>query len=269
MAPLSPLPRRSSTPQGDGHRWVSMGPMSLWYALIWGGVTSGSLYIGEALAGPMKNAHRLTGVIMGFGAGTLLSAVAYELIPETTISQGPGIGVGFLAGALAYFVADLIIDSNGGADRQQIRTDHEEGSGAAMFLGALLDGLPEALILGISLALGDAVSLAFVSAVFVSNIPQGIAGTHSLKAAGYSDRHVFAMWTGLTALATAFAGAGFLLGDAHPGTSLYASAFAAGAVLVMLADSMMPEAFRHGGRQVGLFTVVGYLAAAALATGQG
>jgi ZIP family zinc transporter len=201
---------------------------------------------------------------MGFGAGTLLSAIAYELIPESNLEYGPGIAIAFLIGALTYYVADWLIDHRGGADRQKIGGGEPEGSGVAMFLGALLDGLPESLILGITLAAGGRISLAFVTSVFVSNIPQGVAGTTSLKEAGYTDRHVFGMWTALTVASAGMAALGFVLADATHIQGLFAEAFAAGAVLTMLADSMMPEAFRHGGRPVGLLTVLGFLLAGAL-----
>jgi ZIP family zinc transporter len=236
-------------------------------ALLWGAFTSASLYIGQALAGPMKNAHRATGLVMGFGAGTLLSAVAYELIPASSFGNGPGIVTWFAFGALAYFVGDRLVDKGGGSDRVDIN-GAAGGSGVAMFLGALLDGIPEAFILGITLGLGDAISVAFVVAVFVSNIPQGLAGTVSLKAAGYTDRTVFLMWTGLTVACAASSLGGFLMGDRVAHQGLYAEAFAAGAVLTMLADSMMPEAFENGGKLVGLLTVAGYLIAAVLSVTQ-
>ena len=133
-----------------------------------------------------------------------------------------------------------------------------------MFLGALLDGLPEAFILGVGIALGGGISVAFVVAVFVSNVPQGTAGTISLREAGTSNRTIATMWGSLTAACAVAAAIGFVLGDQIPHNGLYAQAFAAGAVLVMLADSMMPEAFEHGGRSVGLLTVLGYLVAAVL-----
>jgi ZIP family zinc transporter len=254
--------------------------MSVWAAVFWGGFTSASLYLGQLLAGPMARAHRAIGLVMGFGAGTLLSAVAYELIPESSFEQGLAMGVWFLLGALTYFIADTIIDARGGKNRQRIshhhasrsgtvQTDQAAGTGVAMFLGALLDGIPEAFILGVGIGLGGSLSIAFVTAVFVSNVPQGVAGTTSLEAAGYTGRHVFGMWTGLTIACAAAAGGGYVLADALPDQGLYASAFAAGAVLSMLADSMMPEAFKHGGRAVGLLTVVGYLVAAALSVAGG
>jgi ZIP family zinc transporter len=238
--------------------------VSVWSALLWGGLTSASLYIGEWLADPLSRDNRKTGMIMGFGAGTLLAAVAYELIPESSLDQGLGIGIGFLLGALTYYVCDLIVDQRGGADRQDIDGGEGTGSGAAMFVGALLDGLPEAFVLGIGLALGGGVSVAFVTAVFVSNIPQGVAGTTSLKAAGYTGRHVFWMWTALTVTCAIAAGSGFLLADKVPDQGLWVEAFAGGAVLTMLANSMMPEAFEHGGKTVGLLTVLGFFVAGGL-----
>ncbi len=239
--------------------------MNIWAALLWGAFTSASLYIGQALAGPLEHRDQITGLVMGFGAGTLLSAVAYELIPESSLAHGLGIGLGFLFGAITYYVADRIIDQSGGANRQDIGGgEPAPGSGAAMFLGALLDGIPESFILGITIASGTGVSVAFVVAVFVSNIPQGVAGTSALKKAGSSSRHIFGMWTALTIASAISAGIGYTLGNTQHLTGLYAEAFAAGAVLTMLANSMMPEAFENGGALVGLVTVVGYLLAAAL-----
>ena len=240
--------------------------MSVWTAVAWGGATSASLYIGEALARPFGKARRLTGLVMGFGAGTLLSAIAYQLIPRENL--GWLVGLWFVVGALAYYVGDRLVDRRGGHDRQRIDGGPGGGSGAAMFIGALLDGLPEAFILGIGIAAGGAVSVAFVTAVFVSNIPQGVAGTTSLRTAGHTNRQIFGMWTGLTTACAVVAGAGFLMADGLGNGSLYAEVFAAGAVLTMLSDSMVPEAFEHGGRTVGLVTVAGYLVAAALTVAQ-
>src|SRR5262249_39390262 len=154
-----------------------------------------SLFAGQALAVPLEHRDDLTGIIMGFGAGTLLSAVAYELVPETSLTHGFGVGIAFLLGAVTYFVADRIIDRAGGADRQDIGGDEAAGgSGIAMFLGALLDGIPEAFILGITVAAGTGISVAFVAAVFISNIPQGVAGTSALTKAGATRRHITRMW---------------------------------------------------------------------------
>jgi len=238
--------------------------MSVWQAFAWGGLSSSALYIGQALAGPLEREQRVTGLVMGFGAGTLLSAIAYELVPAANLQRGLGVGIAVLLGALVYYTADRVVDGWGGAERQDIAGGAERGSGAAMFLGALLDGVPEAFILGTGLALGGSISVAFVTAVFVSNVPQGIAGTTSLKAAGHSGRRIFWMWTALTLASAVVAAAGFLVAELVHAQGTYAEAFAAGAVLTMLANSMMPEAFEHGGRTVGLVTVLGFLVAGAL-----
>jgi ZIP family zinc transporter len=244
--------------------------MSVWTAIAWGAATSASLWLGQALARPMSRAPRVTGLVMGFGAGTLLSAIAYQLVPRTSLDNDAVIvALGLLAGALVYYGVDRILDRTGGADRQRIRPEPSAGgTSLAMFLGALLDGVPESLVLGIGIAAGGSVSAAFVMAVLVSNIPQGVAGTASLAAAGHGQRRIFLLWGGLTVACAITAGAGFLIGDGIGRGGSVVEAFAAGAVLMVLADSMIPEAYTHGGRAVGLATVAGYLAATALASDQ-
>src|SRR3954447_1653987 len=238
-------------------------------ALFWGLFSSASLYIGQLLAEPLGKSQRAVGLMMGFGAGTLLSAVAYELVPESSLSHVWRIGIAFLAGALVYYVGDRIVERSGGGHRQTLEEGSGEGgSGLAMFLGALLDGIPEAFILGLTLALGGSISVAFLAAVFVSNIPQGLAGTTSLQEAGSSMRRVFWMWTGLTVACGMASLLGYAVARQVQDAGLLAEGFAGGAVMVMLADSMMPEAFHHGGRVVGLLTVVGFLVAGVLTVAQ-
>lgn len=234
-------------------------------ALFWGAFSSAALFLGQWLARPLGRSERATGLMMGFGGGTLLAAVAYELIPENHLTDGWQIIAWSLIGALAYYVGDRIVDGSGGEARQSVgRGQAEGGSGMAMFLGALLDGIPEAVVLGLGLALGGEISLAFLAAIFVSNVPQGLAGTTSLQEAGTSDRRIAVMWGLLTAACGAASLLGYVVADnlRHVGT--YTSAFAGGAVLMMLADSMIPESYRHGGRLTGILTVVGFLVAGVL-----
>lgn len=242
--------------------------MSVWAALLWGAFSSASLFLGQVLARPLQPHVKVTGLLMGFGAGTMLSAIAYELVPLSSLGNGPGVAVAFLLGALVYYVSDRVVDDRGGQQRAAIDVDETDvqrsGSGAAMFLGAVLDGVPEAFILGIGIALGGAVSVAFVAAVFISNVPQGAAGTIALRDAGTPVRTITVMWGLLTTVSAVVAATGYIVGDSLPDQGLYAQLFAAGALLVMLADSMMPEAFQHGGRSVGLMTVLGYGAATVL-----
>ncbi len=232
-------------------------------AAWWGGLASASLLVGYALS--MRGlSNRTIGMVMGIGAGALLSAIAYELIPESMVA-GWGTVLALALGALAFFAGDWLIDHRGGAARKAIASQEPAGSGAAIFIGTLLDNVPESIILGMSLALGGAINVAFLAAVFVSNLPEGVAGSINLAAAGYSRRSVLWMWILLVLVSAASAGLGYVAAHALPGIDgRYAQAFAAGAMLTMLSDAMMPEAFEHGGKLVGLFTVFGFLAAALL-----
>jgi len=233
-------------------------------AIGWGGVAAATLLIGYFIA-RRGLSKRAIGNVMGIGAGALISAIAYELIPESNF-YGGGIAVTFCLGAIIYFVADWIVDHQGGADRKDIAGDQAGGSGASIFIGTLLDGVPESIILGMSLALGGAINVAFLAAVFVSNLPEGVAGSLNLEAVGHSRRSIFWMWMALVIISAASAGLGYLMIQWLPGADgRYAQTFAAGAMLTMLADSMMPEAFEHGGKLVGIFTVMGFFVAAMLA----
>jgi len=233
-------------------------------AFLWGGIAAASLLIGYVLSGRGLS-NRSIGIVMGFGAGALISAIAYELVPESAL-VGWGMLVAFALGALAFFLGDWLVDRRGGENRKNIAGHQGDSSGAAIFIGTLLDNVPESIVLGMSIVGGGSVSLAFLAAVFVSNLPEGVAGSINLEAAGHSRRSIFWMWLILVIVSAACAGLGYALIRWLPGVDgLYTQAFAAGAMLTMLADAMMPEAFEHGGMLVGLFTVLGFIAAATLA----
>jgi zinc transporter, ZIP family len=232
-------------------------------AILWGGFAAAALLVGYLLANRGLS-NRTIGMIMGFGAGALLSAIAYELVPESALGGG-GMAVAFCFGALVFFGADWWIDHRGGADRKDI-TGGQVGSGSAIFIGTLLDNIPESIILGMGLALGGAINVAFLAAVFISNLPEGVAGTANLVASGRSRRSVFWVRFVLVIISALCAGLGYLIILWLPAADgRIAQAFAAGAMLTMLADAMMPEAFEHGGKLVGILTVMGFLVAAILA----
>jgi len=232
---------------------------------MWGALAAVALLIGAAVVFLHKPSERITGMVMGFGSGTLISAIAYELIPDSTLGKGAGMALAFLIGALTFFVGNWLIERSGGANRKDLTGGEESGAGMAIFLGTLLDGVPESMILGIGLGLGGSVSIAFLFAVFISNIPEGIAGTVSLQTEGHSRRNIILMWSSLLIAAAIAAGLGyFLTKQTNVIEGVYLQAFAAGAMLTMLADTMMPEAFKHGGKIVGLLTVLGFLVAAIL-----
>ena len=235
-------------------------------AILWGGLAAASLLVGFYLASRGLS-NRTIGVIMGFGAGALLSALAYELVPESALGGG-FMGIAFFLGALTFFGADRWVDRRGGADRKDIAGE-QKGSGSAIFIGTLLDNIPESIVLGMGLVLGGAINLAFLVAVFISNLPEGVAGTLNLASAGRSRRTIFWMWLMLVIISAACAGLGYIIVTLLPGANgRIAQAFAAGAMLTMLADAMMPEAFEHGGKLVGIMTVMGFLVAAILAVMQ-
>ena len=235
-------------------------------AILWGGLAAASLLIGYLLSA-RNLTNRTIGMIMGFGAGALLSAIAYELVPESALGGG-GMAVAFCLGAITFFAADWWIDHRGGADRKDI-TGEKTGSGEAIFIGTLLDNVPESIILGMSLAIGGAVNIAFLVAVFISNLPEGVAGSLNMEAAGRSRRNIFWMWLSLVVISAFCAGFGYLLIQWLPAAEgMFSRAFAAGAMLTMLADAMMPEAFEHGGKLVGILTVMGFLVASILAVWQ-
>ena len=222
-------------------------------ALLWGLLAAGSLLIGQLLASPLGHAKRTVGLMMAFGAGTLISAVGYELIPEENLQLGWEVGAMFLLGALVYYGGARLVDRGG-------------SSGVALFLGALLDGIPESFILGLGLALGGSISVAFLAAVLLSNIPEGLAGTVDMRDAGVGERRVTLMWTSLTAVCGVVSMAGFLVADHLNRAGELSSAFAGGAVLTMLADSMVPESYERAGRVAGLLTVLGFLVAGVLSS---
>jgi ZIP family zinc transporter len=230
-------------------------------AFAWGLLAASSLLLGGVVALRVRVGPRLLGLIMAFGAGVLISAVAYELVEEAfSTSGGSGaVALGLAAGALTFFAGDVVIDRLGGAQRKSMAGPPEEGSPLAIVLGIVLDGIPESVVIGLTLLHGGAVSAAMLAAVFLSNLPEALSATVGLTLSGWRQRTVLGLWA-LVALVSALASlAGYaLFGDASPEALAFVLSFAAGAILTMLADTMMPEAFEHGGKLVGLATTLGF-----------
>ena len=236
-------------------------------ALFWGLFAASSLLVGGALALLLPIRERVLGWIMAFGAGVLIAAVAYELVEEAfqTAESNGTIGLGLAAGALTFFVGDVIVDRMGGSERKSMRRAGA-GSALAIVLGIVLDGIPESAVIGLGLLEGQGVSVAVIAAVFLSNLPEAVAATTGLKAGGWAPRKIMGLWT-LVALVSGLASLlGYALFDsAGPDALAFVLAFAGGAILTMLADTMMPEAYEHGGKLVGLLTTLGFGLAFALA----
>jgi len=238
-------------------------------ALFWGLFAASSLIVGGGIALLLPVSERILGLIMAFGAGVLISAVAYELVAEAfdTAAGSGSLALGLAAGALTFFLGDALIDGMGGDKRKSMNQAPGAGSALAIVLGIVLDGIPESAVIGLGLLNGTGVSVAVIAAVFLSNLPEAIAATTGLRRGGWAPRKITALWV----LVTVVSGLASLLGYAlfdSAGTSALAFvlAFAAGAILTMLADTMMPEAFEHGGKLVGLLTTLGFGLAFALST---
>ena len=235
-------------------------------AFGWGVVAGSSLLLGGLIALRFKISERLLGLVMAFGAGVLISAVAYELVREAFDTSGGegGVALGLFAGALAFYAGDAAIARMGGSGRKSIG-GQAAGAPLAIVLGIVLDGVPETAVIGLSLLDGHGVSVAVIAAVFLSNLPESIAATAGLAKSGWEPRRILGLWVLVIAVCALAALAGYALLDGASGRTLaFVLAFAGGAVLTMLADTMMPEAFEHAGRLTGLATTVGFAVAFAI-----
>ncbi len=236
-------------------------------AFGWGLLAASSLLVGGLLVILLPIGPRLLGVVMAFGGGVLISATSFELVEEAFQTSGllSDVAYGLFAGCAVYAIGDAVIDRFGGAERKSSSGAQASGAPLAIVLGIVLDGIPESAVIGLTLLEGGAVSVAMLVAVFVSNVPESVAATSGLLAAGWRRATVFVLW-GVVALASAVASlAGFALFDgASPSVVAFVLAFAGGAILTMLADTMMPEAFAHGGKLVGVFTTLGFATAFAI-----
>lgn len=244
-----------------------MFPLGL-QAGFWGLVSGSALIVGAAIGYYAKIPQRAIAAVMAFGAGVLISALSFELMDEAYKRGGfDSTAIGFVGGAVVYTVANWYLGHQGAKHRkrsgqQQPKEEENSGSGLAIALGALLDGIPESIVIGISLIEGGAVSWVTVAAVFLSNIPEGLSSAAGMKKAGRSIRYIFGIWGGIALLSGIASFSGYTL-FSHFSVEVIAAttAIAAGAILAMLSDTMIPEAFEQTHDFAGLITVLGFLAA--------
>jgi ZIP family zinc transporter len=238
-------------------------------AFGWGALAASSLLLGGVIALRFRVSGRVLGLILAFGAGVLISAVAYELVEDafSTSDGGAWVAAGLAAGAFVYFAGDELIDRQGGERRKSMGGEQEEGTALAIVLGIVLDGIPESVVIGLTLLEGGSVGVAMLVAVFLSNLPEAIGATSGLAVAGWRRSHILGLWA-LVILASGLAAlAGYgLLDNASPNAIAFVLAFAGGAILTMLAETMIPEAYLRGGKAVGLVTTLGFGVAFAVST---
>ena len=204
---------------------------------------------------------------MAFGAGTLISAISYELIFEAVkLAKGTGFpAFGFFAGAFTFFFADKLIEKLGAGNHMAIEASQSSSLIIPMVLAIILDGIPESIVIGLGIFEEGKVSLAMLVAVFISNLPEAIAGTTGMKASGWSREKVIFLWSFIALVCAGSTVAGYsLFSNASEHWLAFIQAFAGGAILMMLANSMMPEAYEHGGKMAGVFTVLGFFVSVAM-----
>lgn len=242
-------------------------------AAFWGFVGGGALVLGAAIGYLVQVPNRVTAGVMAFGSGVLISALSFELMREAYKGAGlTAAATGFLLGALIYAAANRLLAVYGAKHRKrsgntQPSEDEQAGSGAAIAIGALLDGIPESIAIGLSILHGGAVSVAVVAAIFLSNLPEGLSSSAGMKKAGRSAGFVFGIWTVIAVICGISSLLGYVLFDGFsPFVVALTTAIAAGAILTMIIDTMIPEAFSETHNWAGLIAVLGYLVSFSLST---
>jgi ZIP family zinc transporter len=243
--------------------------MAVWLeAGLWGLLAGSALLLGAAAGWWLPVPAAVVAWVMAFGAGVLVSALAFELVDEAERSGGLfATSLGFLLGACAYVAANELLSRRGARHRKrsarvQPSEDEAKGSGVAIAIGALLDGIPESVVLGLSVPSGGGVGVTVLAAVFISNVPEGLSSSAGMKRAGRPASYVFGVWAGIAVVCGVAALLGrLLLDEVPPATVAVITAVAAGGILAMVADTMIPEAFQRTHVLTGLITTVGFLSA--------
>lgn len=234
-------------------------------------VAGAALLLGSAIAWFVRVPPKVVALVMAFGSGVLISALSFELVEEAMRQAGLGAtALGFLVGAVVYVALNIVLAHQGARHRkrsgeQQPSEQEDDGSGGAIAIGALLDGIPESMVLGLSFLTGGGLSVPIFAAVFISNVPEGLSSTAGMKKADRGAGYVFGVWGSIAVASGLAALAGYLLLDgASPNVLAFVNALAAGAILAMITDTMIPEAFESAALYAGLVATLGFLAAFSL-----
>ena len=234
-------------------------------AVFWGGLGAAALLVGALIAYLLDPSRQVMAVIMALGTGLLIGSVSFELVDEALEHQAVAwVALLVLVGAATFTVGNWILSRRGGGDRKDPTGEQADGSALAIVLGSVLDGIPESFVLGLTVLQGG-VSVSLLAGVALSNLPEGMSSSSGLKAAGWPRRRVVAMWSLVVLVSAISAAAGWMLLDPHSGrTGALVQSFAAGALLAMLADTLLPEAYEVEGILTGSLVVTGFAVSLAL-----
>jgi zinc transporter, ZIP family len=234
-------------------------------AFGWGALGAAALLIGALVAYLLSPSRRVIAVVMALGTGLLIGSVSYELVDDALEHQAVAwVALMVLVGAATFTVGDWLLERGGGGDRKDPSGAQTEGSPLAIVLGSVLDGIPESFVLGLTVLQGG-VSVSLLAGVVLSNLPEGMSSSSGLKAAGWPQGRVVLMWSAVVLVSALAAAAGYALLDPASGrTGALVQAFAAGALLAMLADTLLPEAYAVEGVLTGPLVVAGFAASLAL-----
>jgi ZIP family zinc transporter len=235
-------------------------------AILWGAIAASALLAGAVLAYEFTLSRRLIAIVMAVGTGLLIGSVSFELVEEALKTSTVALTALFvLLGAGVFSIGDWILAHRGGSERKDPTGAQAEGSAAAIVLGSILDGIPESFVLGLTVLQGE-VSISLLVGILLSNLPEGLSSSSGLRIAGWPRARVLLMWGAVVAVSAASAAAGYAFLDRRGDvTSSAAQAFAAGALLAMLANTMLPEAYAVEGAWTGPLVVAGFAASIALA----
>jgi ZIP family zinc transporter len=236
-------------------------------AFGWGALGASALLIGALIAYQLAPSRRVIAVVMALGTGLLIGSVSFELIDEALKTRTVAwVALLVLVGAAVFTIGDWLLTRGGGGERKDSTGAQAEGSPLAIVLGSVLDGVPESFVLGLTVLQGG-VSVSLLAGVALSNLPEGMSSSSGLKAAHWPERRVVLMWSAVVVVVVSAvsAAAGYLLLDPASGrTGALVQAFAAGALLAMLADTLLPEAYKVEGVLTGPLVVAGFAVSLAL-----
>ncbi|KPL59957.1 ZIP family metal transporter [Rossellomorea vietnamensis] len=230
-------------------------------AALWGGVASLSLLIGAIMAIFLHIPKKVVAYIMALGTGLIIGSATFDLLSEAEGKADLMYLISmFLLGALLFTLFEIFISNKGGSERKRSKKNPHGHSGIAIYVGTIMDAIPESIIIGVSFIESQSMQWVFILAIFISNLPESLSSSIGLKLDRYSTKKILFLWGSVVILSSLSSLFGYvLLQDAPESTSYIIGAFGAGGLLAMASSTMLPEAFEEGGPIVGFLSSLGII----------